>query len=112
MSVIRSKIKTSGAEFQAAAKAMRERVAVLEARLAQVRQGGDASARERHQARGKMLPRERVAGLLDEGSSFFEFSTLAAWDVYDEAVPAAGLITGFGTIGGRRCVIVANDATV
>ncbi|MEN3352959.1 MAG: 3-methylcrotonyl-CoA carboxylase beta subunit [Betaproteobacteria bacterium] len=91
---------------------MRTRVTELNDRLAQAREGGGAAARERHVARGKLLPRERTAGLLDRGSSLFELSPLAAWEVYDEAVPAAGLITGIGTVSGTRCMIIANDATV
>ena len=67
---------------------------------------------QRHRSRGKLLPRERVAGLLDPNTSFFELSPLAAWQTYDEPVPAAGLITGIGMISGGRCMIVANDATV
>ena len=91
---------------------MRLRVTELSDRVAQVREGGGAAARERHVARGKLLPRERVAGLLDGGSPLFELSPLAAWEVYDEALPAAGLITGIGTVSGTRCMIIANDATV
>ena len=91
---------------------MRARVTELEERLAQVREGGGPAARERHTARGKLLPRDRVAALLDSNTSFFEVAPLAAWDVYDEPIPAAGLITGIGTVSGERCMIVANDATV
>ena len=112
MTVIRSKLKPAAPEFRGAADAMRERVAQLDARVAQVREGGDAAARERHRSRGKLLPRERVAGLIDPGAAFFELSPLAAWETYDEAVPAAGLITGVGTVSGERCMIIANDATV
>ena len=112
MSVIVSKLKTGSAEFQASAATMRARVAELEARLTQVREGGGAAARERHAARGKLLPRERVAALIDESTSFLELSPLAAWEVYDESVPAAGLITGVGTVNGTRCMILVNDATV
>ena len=112
MSVIHSKLKTSSAEFKSAADLMGERVAELEQRLAQVREGGGPAARERHTARGKLLPRDRVAGLLDPHTSFFELSPLAAWQAYEDAVPAAGLVTGVGTISGLRCMIVANDATV
>src|ERR1700738_2851525 len=100
MSVIHSKLKTSSPEFKASAAAMRERVTELKERLRQAREGGGAAARERHKARGKLLPRARVDGLLDEGTSFLELSPLAAWNVYDEAVPAAGLITGIGTVRG------------
>ena len=77
-----------------------------------VRQGGGAAAREKHLARGKLLPRDRVRTLLDVGSSFLELSQLAAWNMYDNQVPAAGIITGIGRISGRECMVVANDATV
>ncbi|HXF67396.1 MAG TPA: carboxyl transferase domain-containing protein [Burkholderiales bacterium] len=112
MSVIKSKLKTSTAEFKAAQAAMRARVQELDARLAEVRAGGAPAARERHRGRGKLLARERVAALLDPGAAFLELSPLAAWEVYEEAAPAAGLITGIGRVAGRECVIVANDATV
>jgi 3-methylcrotonyl-CoA carboxylase beta subunit len=112
MAVIRTKLRTSSAEFRTAAEDMRARVAELETRLAQVREGGDEAARKRHQDRGKLLPRARVAGLLDPATPFLELSPLAAWEVYDEPVPAAGIITGVGQVAGRDCVIIANDATV
>src|SRR5690349_8437365 len=112
MSAIKSKLKTSSAEFKAAAEVSRAQVEELNARVAQAQAGGDAAARERHQARGKLLPRERVAALLDPGAPFLELSPLAAWELYGEPVPGAGLITGIGTINGRRCVVIANDATV
>lgn len=80
---------------------------VLEASL-----GGSEAIRERHLARGKLLPRERVEGLLDQGTPFLELSPLAADGLYDGDAPGAGLITGIGRISGTQCVIVANDATV
>jgi 3-methylcrotonyl-CoA carboxylase beta subunit len=91
---------------------MRAQLDELSVRLAQSREGGEAAARERHRSRGKLLPRERVAALLDPGTPFLELSPLAAWQVYEEPVPAAGLIAGIGTVSGRRCVVIANDATV
>src|SRR5262245_7590408 len=112
MAVIKTKLKTSSTEFRAASDAMRTQVEELNSRLALVREGGDAAARKRHQGRGKLLPRERVAALLDPGAPFLELSPLAAWEVYGEPVPAAGIITGVGRIAGRDCVVVANDATV
>jgi len=112
MAIIKSKLKTSSAEFKAAAEAMRGQVAELNERLAVVRQGGGAAAKKQHQGRGKLLPRERVAGLLDPGAPFLELSPLAAWEVYGEPVPAAGIITGVGMVRGRQCVVIANDATV
>lgn len=74
--------------------------------------GGSSSARERHRARGKLLPRERIDRLLDQGSPFLEFSQLAGHELYDDWVPGAGLITGVGRISGVECVVVCNDATV
>ena len=91
---------------------MRELVAELRERLATVRQGGSQSARAKHEARGKLLVRERVDRLLDAGSPFLEIAPLAAGEMYDDAVPSAGIVTGIGRVHGRECVIVANDATV
>ncbi len=84
----------------------------LEAKVAEVRLGGGESYQQRHQSRGKLLPRERIDALVDPGSPFLEFSQLAAHGVYGEEVAAAGIITGIGRVAGRECVIVANDATV
>ncbi|KAA2238042.1 carboxyl transferase domain-containing protein [Salinarimonas soli] len=75
-------------------------------------QGGPARARERHLARGKLLPRERVMRLLDPGSPFLELSPLAAHGMYDDAIHAAGVITGIGRVSGREVVIVCNDSTI
>ncbi|MGH3481708.1 MAG: carboxyl transferase domain-containing protein [Nocardioidaceae bacterium] len=91
---------------------MRELVDELRERLARVREGGSPAARDRHTARGKLLVRDRVDRLLDPGSPFLELSPLAAYGMYDDAVPAAGIVTGIGRINGRECVVVANDATV
>jgi 3-methylcrotonyl-CoA carboxylase beta subunit len=87
-------------------------VADLRAQLERVRLGGGERARERHVARGKLLPRERVDRLLDPGAPFLELSPLAAHGLYDDEAPGAGIITGVGRVSGRECVIVANDATV
>ena len=112
MSVIRSKLRTASSEFKSASEAMRSKVAELGSRVAAAREGGDPASRERHTARGKLLPRERVAGLLDRETTFLELSPLAAFETYPDPLPAAGLITGIGTVSGQRCMIVANDATV
>ncbi|MEO9327189.1 carboxyl transferase domain-containing protein [Gordonia aurantiaca] len=85
---------------------------LLRQRLAKVAEGGGAKARERHVARGKLLPRDRVNGLLDVGSPFIEVAPLAAFGMYDDKAPAAGVIAGVGRVSGRECMIVANDATV
>jgi 3-methylcrotonyl-CoA carboxylase beta subunit len=84
----------------------------LRQRLAVAALGGPERSRQRHLARGKLLPRERVDALLDPGSPFLELSPLAANGMYDDEAPGAGLITGIGRVGGRECVVVANDATV
>jgi 3-methylcrotonyl-CoA carboxylase beta subunit len=84
----------------------------LRERVRRAALGGPARVRERHVARGKLLPRERVETLLDPGSPFLELSPLAATGLYDDEAPGAGLITGVGRVSGRECVIVANDATV
>ncbi|KAI0253491.1 carboxyl transferase [Lactifluus subvellereus] len=112
-SVLPSLVSTASPEFQARAKAMDQVVADLEAKLAQAREGGGAKAAERMHSKGKKLPRERLALLLDPHSPFLELSPLAAHEVYPgESVPGAGIITGIGRISGRECVVVVNDATV
>jgi 3-methylcrotonyl-CoA carboxylase beta subunit len=112
MSTIRSRLKTETGEFRTAAARMQSLVADLNSKLAAIRQGGPPEAREKHENRGKLFVRDRIAHLLDPGSEFLELSPLAAWEVYDEPVPAAGIVTGIGRIEGRDCMIIANDATV
>ena len=87
-------------------------VAGLRERLRKVAEGGGEAARQRHLSRGKLLPRDRVDGVLDVGSPFLEVAPLAATGMYDDKAPAAGVIAGVGRIHGRECMIVANDATV
>ncbi|KAI9001306.1 carboxyl transferase [Trametes punicea] len=111
-SVLPSLISTTSPEFKAKAEAMDALVADLETKLAKVRQGGGPKAAERMRSKGKKLPRERLALLLDPHTPFLELSPLAAHEVYNEDVPAAGIITGIGRISGRECVVVVNDATV
>ena len=110
--MLRSNVNLRSDEFSANAVAMSALVADLREKVANVAQGGGAVARERHVARGKLLPRDRVAALIDPGSPFLEFSQLAAFGLYGGDVPAAGIVTGIGRVSGRECVIVANDATV
>jgi 3-methylcrotonyl-CoA carboxylase beta subunit len=112
MPVIQSKLNPRSAEFKSNHDALGAAVADLRETFSTVSQGGTEAAREKHLARGKLLPRERVRKLLDVGSPFLELSQLAAWDMYDGAVPSAGIITGIGRVSGRECVIIANDATV
>src|SRR5215831_4286630 len=91
---------------------MRALSAELQRRRAEAATGGPQRARERHVERGKVLPRDRVMRLIDPGSPFLELSPLAAYGMYDEAIHAAGLITGIGRVEGSECVIVCNDSTI
>src|SRR3954465_11330052 len=91
---------------------MHELVSELRERSARIALGGGEKAVERHRSRGKLPARERIDRLVDPGSAFLELSALAAWDVYEGQAPGAGIVTGIGTIEGRECVLVANDATV
>jgi 3-methylcrotonyl-CoA carboxylase beta subunit len=112
MPAIRSAASPRSEEFRANAAAMAALVADLRAKVARIALGGDEGARAKHVARGKLLPRERVRALLDPGSPFLEFSQLAAFGMYNDEAPGAGVITGIGRVSGQECVIVANDATV
>jgi len=112
MPVLKTAIDPRSGTFCANARAMRGLVDDLAARVAEIRKGGGEAACTRHLSRGKLLPRDRVRLLLDPGAPFLEFSQLAAYGMYGESVPAAGIITGIGPVMGRECVIVANDATV
>jgi len=84
----------------------------LRLRVRKISEGGSQRAREKHLARGKLLPRERVERLLDPGTPFLELSQLAAYGLYDDQVPSAGIITGIGRVSGREVMILCNDATV
>ena len=112
MSVIKSGINTRSADFQANASAMRGLVEDLRAKAAEVSLGGGEAARAKHTARGKLLPRDRVGHLLDPGTAFLEIGQMAAYGMYDNDAPSAGVIAGIGRVQGLECMIVANDATV
>ncbi|MGE3148833.1 MAG: carboxyl transferase domain-containing protein [Pseudorhodoplanes sp.] len=112
MPSISSTLDVTAKDFRENAAQWRSLIAELEQRRDEVSQGGSASARERHVARGKLLPRERVMTLLDVGAPFVELSPFAAFGMYEDAIHAAGIITGIGRVEGRECVIVANDSTV
>ena len=109
---IDSKIIVDGEEFRARAEHNRALAEKLRADVAKAALGGTEKSRERHVARGKLLPRDRVERLLDPGSPLLEIGQLAACDLYDGEVPGAGLIAGIGRVSGRQCMIVCNDATV
>lgn len=112
MAVLKSEISTRSASFQANRKAMLAAIDVVAEASRIAIDGGGEKARERHVSRGKLLPRERVAQLLDPGSPFLEVGLTAAHGMYDGAAPSAGIITGIGRVSGRDCMIVCNDATV
>ena len=112
MQRIKSAVSTTSDEFKANAVAMRALVADLAAKRAEAASGGPERLRERHTARGKLLPRDRVLRLIDPGSPFLELSQLAAYGLYSGDIHGAGLITGVGRISGRECAIVCNDATI
>ena len=112
MATLESKINTRSPEFAANTAALKAAVEDLKAQVAKGAHGGPEDARKKHTGRGKLLPRERVEQLVDAGSPFLEFSQLAAYGMYNDAAPGAGVITGIGRVSGRECVIVCNDATV
>ena len=112
MSVIETKLNVRSEEFAANAASMRELVDDLAATVETIREGGGKKNQERHRSRGKLLARDRIDALVDPGSPFLELSQLAAYDMYEDYVPAGGIICGIGRVSGQECIIVANDATV
>jgi len=112
MPVLSSQLNPRSDAFKESATLMRQLVGDLNAKLARIAEGGGPAARAKHTARGKLLPRERVEMLLDPDTPFLEIGGLAALDLYDNAAPGAGLITGVGRVSGVECLIVCNDATV
>lgn len=91
---------------------LQSKIDILKSRLALIRQGGKESARQSHQKRGKLLVRERINILCDHEKPFLELSPLAGFELYDDDLPCAGIITGIGQVSGQYCMIIANDATV
>src|ERR1700744_5705046 len=112
MPVIASNIDTKSPEFQSNAQQMRSTVDDLKAQFATASLGGGEKARAKHTERGKLLPRERIRGLLDPGSPFLELSALAAHGMFENQAPSAGIITGIGRVDGIETLVIANDATV
>jgi propionyl-CoA carboxylase len=112
MTTFQSHVDPRSDEFRANAAAYERQVEELRVALADVKEGGKAEARHKHEARGKLFVRERIERLLDPDTAFLELSPLAAYEVYDDDVPAAGVVTGIGRIEDREVMIVANDATV
>src|ERR1700761_1240963 len=112
MPILTSQLDTRSPEFQAASLRLRTLTDDLRETLKRTAEGGGAKAREKHVARGKLLPRERIRALLDPGSPFLEIAPLAAHGMYDDAAPSAGVIAGIGRVMGQEVVVLANDATV
>lgn len=112
MAVLESRLDKNSASFAANGQRMEGLVAQLRDRLAAARAGGGSEATEKHRKRNKLTARERVDRLIDPGSDFLELSALAAFDMYGNDSPAAGILTGIGIVEDQQCVIVANDATV
>jgi acetyl-CoA carboxylase carboxyltransferase component len=112
MERIESRINTNGAEYKDNLRAMEAAIARLRVAIERARAGGPQPAHRLHQERGKLLARERVKHLLDGQSPFLELSPLAAYGMYGDEAPAAGIVTGIGRVHGREVMVVANDATV
>jgi 3-methylcrotonyl-CoA carboxylase beta subunit len=112
MPIIETKLNPRSDDFRANAAALEALVADLRTRIEKLALGGGEAARDKHVSRGKLLPRDRIAQLLDPGTPFLELSQLAAFGMYNNDAPGAGVITGIGRIAGQECVIVCNDATV
>jgi acetyl-CoA carboxylase carboxyltransferase component len=111
VAVLTSQVERSE-EFTRRRDRMESLVAELRERTAQVAKGGGERAVERHRSRGKLTARQRIDRLVDPDTAFLELNALAAWDLYDDEAPSAGIVTGIGVVEGRECVLVANDATV
>jgi acetyl-CoA carboxylase carboxyltransferase component len=112
MDILNTTIHTGDPVYRENYAAMEEQVALLRSRVESVCEGGGKAAVERHTSRGKLFVRDRIAALLDPDTPFLELSQLAAWEMYGDAAPGAGIVTGIGRVQGVECMIVANDATV
>ncbi|QIB66178.1 carboxyl transferase domain-containing protein [Kineobactrum salinum] len=112
MTVLQSSLNPRDETFRANHEHMQAQVDDLRQLVAKIREGGGEKAQQRHVSRGKLLPRERLQAVLDPGSPFLELSQLAAYKVYEDEVPGAGIITGIGQVAGQECMIFVNDATV
>lgn len=112
MAVLTSKINVRDETFQANADAMAALLADLNDKVETIKLGGGEALQQRHQSRGKLLVRDRIERLIDPGSPFLEIGQFAGWAVYEDYVPAAGVVAGIGQVEGVQCMIVANDATV
>src|SRR5687768_14189201 len=112
MEILSSSIDSSSHEFKQNSEHHQHLAKDLKERLARVREGGGEKYRKRQEEQGKLFVRERIERLLDPGSPFLELSALAAYDLYDNEGPGAGIVTGIGRVSNREVLIIANDATV
>ena len=112
MSQLKSTCNTQSPEFEANRAHMETLINDLKQKAEKISLGGNPTAREKHLSRGKLLVRERINTLIDNGSAFLELSQFAAYDVYPDEIPAAGIICGIGQVSGTTCMLIANDATV
>ena len=112
MDVIETNIDTSGKEFKENFERYKNLVNDLKEKISLISKGGGEKNIDLHKSRNKMLARERIEALIDPDSPFMELSTFAAFNMYDNAAPGAGMVTGIGIVHGREVVIIANDATV
>src|SRR5213082_2334771 len=112
MAIIETRVDRNSPEFQENAHYLQQQLALLRERIQLVQQGGGGDAIAKHRKRNKLLARERIALLCDPDTPFLELSPLAAWDMYHNEAPSAGIVTGIGLVEGQECMIIANDATV
>src|SRR3990170_6487246 len=112
MDIIESHVDTGAELFRTNAARMSGLLSQLRERTDLVKQGGGPKYVERHRAQGKLPVRERIRRLIDVNTPLLELSPLAGWNLYDDDVPGAGIVTGIGRVAGREVMIVANDATV
>jgi acetyl-CoA carboxylase carboxyltransferase component len=112
VAVLSSHVERGSDEFARRRERMTALVDELRARTQQVARGGGEKAVQRHRSRGKLTARERIDRLVDPDTAFLELNALAAWGLYDDEAPSAGIVTGIGVVSGQQCVLVANDATV
>lgn len=112
MTEFQTQIKPKNENFQRNADAMQALVNDLKNKFSHIAQGGNKAARERHLQHGKLSPRDRIQLLLDPGTEFLELSAFAGFELYDDEIPAAGIITGIGRINNIECMLIVNDATV
>ncbi len=110
--IIETQIKTDSVDYKKNRQVLLAQVQAWRALLEVAKKGGGEESLKKHKSRGKLTARERIEALIDEGTAFLEFSTLAAYEMYEQQAPGAGIVTGIGVIEGVECIIVANDATV